>query len=101
VEFVGTSVSSPGVDTDTTGQIAGALKFYNPHFKYIQLTRRGYMLMDVNPQRIVGEWWYVDTALSPSNVQTFGTAFQVVDGTNRLSPSAQTPNRANPPPLAP
>jgi alkaline phosphatase D len=101
VEFVGTSVSSPGIDSDTTGSIAGALKFYNPHFKYIQLTKRGYMLMDVNPQRIVGEWWHVDTVATPSTGQTFATAFQVLDGTNHLVAASQTPDRANPPALAP
>ena len=101
VEFVGTSVSSPGIDSDTSGSIAGAIKFYNPHFKYVQLTRRGYMLIDVNRDRVVGEWWYVDTVASPSNVETFGTAFEVRAGENHLRPSAQTPNRANPPLLAP
>jgi alkaline phosphatase D len=101
VEFVGTSVSSPGIDTDTTGAVAGAIKFYNPHFKYVQLTRRGYLLMDVNRDRVVGEWWYVDTVASPSNVETFATAFEVRTGENRLRASAQTPNRANPPALAP
>lgn len=101
VEFVGTSVTSPGIDTDTTGAIAGAIRFYNPHFKYVQLTRRGYMLVDVNRERVVGEWWYVDTVASPSHIETFGTAFEVRAGENRLRPSAQTPNRSNPPPLAP
>jgi alkaline phosphatase D len=101
VEFVGTSVTSPGIDTDTTGAIAGALRFYNPHFKYVQLTRRGYMVMDVNRDRVVGEWWYVDTVASPSNVETFGTAFETRAGENHLRPSAQTTPRANPPALAP
>ena len=101
VEFVGTSVSSPGIDSDTSGAIAAGLRAVNPHFKYVQLTRRGYLLMDVTPARVVGEWWYVDTAASPSNVQTFGTAFEVRWGTNRLVASVQTPSRANPPALAP
>lgn len=101
VEFVGTSVTSPGIDSDTSGAIAGAIRFYNPHFKYVQLTRRGYMLVDVNRERVVGEWWYVDTVASPSNIETFGTAFEVRAGENHLRPSAQTLNRANPPLLAP
>ena len=101
VEFVGTSVTSPGVDTDTSGAVAGAIRFYNPHLKYVQLTRRGYLLMDVNRDRVVGEWWYVDTVASPSNVESFATAFEVRTGENRLRPSAQTPHRANPPALAP
>lgn len=101
VEFVGTSVTSPGIDTDTTGAIAGAIRAYNPHFKYVQLTRRGYLLMDVNRDRVVGEWWYVDTVASPSNVESFAVAFETRAGENRLRPSAQTPNRADPPALAP
>jgi alkaline phosphatase D len=101
VEFVGTSISSPGIDTDTNGAIAGALRSANPHFKYINLHRRGYMLLDVTPQRAVAEWWYVDTVASPSNIETFAVAFETVAGSNRLQPSAQTPSRANPPALAP
>ena len=101
VEFVGTSVSSPGIDSDTTGAIAGALRAFNPHFKYINLIKRGYLLMDVSPQRVVGEWWHVDTALSPSNIETFAAAFEVQSGTNHLAPSVQTPSRPAPPPLAP
>ena len=101
VEFVGTSVSSPGLDSDSSGQIAGGLRIYNPHFKYINLTRRGYMLLDVNRDRVVSEWWFVDTAASPSRIETFAIAFAVVVGTNRLVPAAQTTPRANPPLLAP
>jgi len=101
VEFVGTSVTSPGIDSDTTGQIAGAIRFYNPHFKYVNLTRRGYMLVDVNPTRVVGEWWFVDTVTAPSANEAFATAFQVETGTNRLAPASQTPSRPGAAPLAP
>ncbi|MCR5865737.1 MAG: alkaline phosphatase D family protein [Aquincola tertiaricarbonis] len=100
VEFVGTSVTSPGVN-DPQGSTAAFLRSQNPHFKYIDLMRRGYMLIDATPQRVVGEWWYVDTVASISNVQVFGTAFEVQAGTNHLVPSAQTTPRANPPLLAP
>lgn len=100
VEFVGTSVTSPGVN-DPQGSTAAFLRSQNPHFKYIDLMRRGYMLIDATPQRVVGEWWYVDTVASISNVQVFGTAFEVQAGSNRLRPSVQTTPRANPPVLAP
>jgi alkaline phosphatase D len=59
------------------------------------------MLVDVTPQRVVGEWWYVDTVQSVSNVQTFGVAFETQNGSNSLVPSAQTTPPANPPALAP
>ncbi len=100
VEFVGTSVSSPGV-TDPTGAVANSLKPANPHFKYINLDKRGYMLIDADASRVVCEWWHLDTVASRSNIETFAVAFEVRDGTNRLAPSVQTPARPNPPPFAP
>jgi alkaline phosphatase D len=100
VEFVCTSITSPGLN-DPNGSTAGFLRSVNPHFKYIDLNQRGYMLLDVTPQRTVCEWWYVDTVGSVSNVQTFGTAFEVRYGSNRLQPAAQTEAQANPPALAP
>jgi alkaline phosphatase D len=100
VEFVGTSVSSPGID-DPTGATAAYLNSVNPQFKYIELNYRGYMLLDIDPNRVVGEWWYVDTVATPSPNQSFGKAFEVRAGTNHLVPSSQTLPRADPPPLAP
>jgi alkaline phosphatase D len=100
VEFVGTSITSPGVP-DPNGQVAATLRSINPHFKYIDLNRRGYMLLDVTHDRVVCEWWYVDTVASASNVQAFGAAFEVQSGSNRLRPSAQTSPKPNPPALAP
>jgi alkaline phosphatase D len=101
VEFVGTSVSSPGIDADTTGAIANSLKPANPHFKYINLHRRGYMLVDVNRDRAVAEWWYVDTVAAPSNIETFAVAYETRAGANRLQAAAPTSARLNPPALAP
>jgi len=100
VEFVTTSITSPGLD-DPSGATAGFVRSVNPHIKYVDFNRRGYALLDATPARVVCEWWYVDTVTSVSPLQTFGTAFEVQDGSNRLVPSAQTAARANPPPLAP
>ena len=100
VEFVGTSVSSPGLP-DPNGSTAAFLRSVNPHFKYIDFTHRGYLLLDATPERIVGEWWFVDTVESISDVETFAASFEVRNGSNRLVPSSQTAERANPPALAP
>jgi alkaline phosphatase D len=100
VEFVGTSVTSPGLD-DPNGTTAASLRSINPHFKYIDFNRRGYMLLDVTRARVVCEWWYVDTVASISNIETFGVAFEVQQGSNRLQPSAMTTPRADAPALAP
>jgi alkaline phosphatase D len=100
VEFVTTSITSPGLN-DPQGSTAAFLRSVNPHFKYIELNRRGYLLLDVSHERVVGEWWYVDTVASASNVQTFGVAFEVRHAENRLQPSAQTPPKPVAAPLAP
>ena len=69
VEFVCTSVTSPSI-IDTGSLAESALRLVNPHFKYIDLTRRGYLLLDADATRVIGEWWYVDTVESPSNRQS-------------------------------
>ena len=100
VEFVGTSITSPGLN-DPGNAIAGYLRSQNPHIKHIDLNQRGYMLLDATPQRVVCEHWFVDTVAAVSNVQTFGIAFQVVAGTNHVQAAAQTMPPANPPAPAP
>ena len=80
---------------------AAALKLVNPHFKYIELDKRGYMLLDINASRVVAEWWYVDTIAGRSGNQAFGRAVQVLAGANHLSSGAQTAPRPNPPAPAP
>ena len=100
VEFVGASVSSPGL-SDPNGSTAAYLRSVNPHFKHIDFNQRGYLLVDVTPQRVMGEWWTVDTVASVSNIQAFSVAFEVQHGSNHLAPGAQTQPRANPPAPAP
>lgn len=100
VEFVCTSITSPGL-ADPTGSTAAFLRGVNPHFKYIDLNQRGYMLLDVTRERAVCEWWYVDTVNSSTNLQSFGAAFEVAHGSNRLAPAAPTVSRTDAPPLAP
>jgi alkaline phosphatase D len=100
VEFVGTSITSPGVN-DPGNNTAALLRTVNPHFKHIDLNQRGYMLLDVTAERVVCEWWYVDTVVTPSPTESFGIAFATDHGQNRLRPAARTEPRADAPPLAP
>jgi alkaline phosphatase D len=100
VEFVATSVTSRMI-LDTGGLGESVLRQINPHFKYIDLTRHGYLLVDADATRVVGEWWYVDSITSTSSGQSFGAAFQVQDGTRHLTAAGQTSPRVGPPALAP
>ena len=100
VEFVGTSVTSPMI-LNTGGLAESLLRSINPHLKYVDLSRRGYLLIDADATRVVGEWWFVDTVTRRDGGQSFATAFQVLDGGQHLLPAAQTGARADPPALAP
>ena len=95
VEFVGTSVTSPAL-LDTGGAAEATLKFINPHFKYIELTKRGYMLLDVDLSRVVCEWWHVDTVTSASSGEALGATYQVLNGANRLSTRSANQSETQP-----
>lgn len=100
VEFVATSVSSPGLD-DPGDTLATYLRSQNPHFKYIDLNRRGYLVIDATPERLVGEYWQLETVAAPDGRQTLAAAFAVHDGTARLVPSPGTASRRRRVPPAP
>lgn len=99
VEFVCTSVTSAGLDN--LGPLAPVLRVNNPHFKYINLDRRGYMLLDITPQRVSNEMWFIDTVDTRSSGQTLGAVFQTTRGQNRLRRGTVSTPRANPPAPAP
>ena len=100
VEFVTTSITSPGVD-DPDGLFARIVHGQNPHVRHLDLDHHGYLLLDITAERVVGEYWSVDTVLAPSNNQVFSAAFEVRDGTRHLVPSAPTRPRPAAPAPAP
>lgn len=98
VEFVATSVTSPGLESLALAQ--DAIRLNNPHIRYVDLARKGYLLLDLTPERCVGEFWAVDSIASRSENESFQTAFQTLAGSNRLVPAEQTVARPNAPALA-
>jgi alkaline phosphatase D len=90
VEFVATSVSSPGVD-DPTGEVAATIRAQNPHFKYIDLNRRGYMLLDITPDRVECQWWHLDTVAAIDSNETLAAVSRVEAGRNRIASTTVAP----------
>ncbi|NGY03440.1 alkaline phosphatase D family protein [Solimonas terrae] len=99
VEFVCTSITSPGLDS--FAPIKPLIPVLNPHIKYSDFTRKGYLLLDITPQRVIGEHWYVDTITQPSTTEAFGAAYQTADGDNHMSAAEQTSPRSDAPAFAP
>jgi alkaline phosphatase D len=54
--------------------------------KYIEMHERGYVLLDLDRQRMQGEFWHVATVDAPSREETLAAAFVNEAGANRLQP---------------
>lgn len=82
VEFVTTSITSPFAIDIPEGQQAFLLN--NPHIRHTDWDRKGYLILDLTPQRALGEWWYVSTFTEPGGSESFGIGYATLDGSNRL-----------------
>ncbi|MFM7144643.1 MAG: alkaline phosphatase D family protein [Alphaproteobacteria bacterium] len=84
VEFVATSVTSPGIP-GIDNALVPTVKAANPHIKWADLQHRGYVVVDVTPERTQGAWFHFDRVDVPEGVvETFAKAFSVRDGETLL-----------------
>lgn len=79
VEFVAPSVSSPPSFVSD-----GESPATHPHLKYMDLSRHGYILVDVTAERVQAEWYYVSSVSEPSADEALGASFRVLSGQNCL-----------------
>jgi alkaline phosphatase D len=95
VEFVTPGVTSPGIPDAFLGFIDTARQF-NPHIKYIEPTRRGFIILDVTPERTQAAWYqFDDITIEAPQTPIFATAWSVKTGTTRLvQDAAAAPPRA-------
>jgi alkaline phosphatase D len=108
VEFICPGVTSPFLFPDTpqgAAQAAAAaaqLRRISPHMKYIELFRRGYVLLDLDEDRVQGEWFHPRTIRERSLVEDFGAAFFSEAGKHHLvaagGPSAPRADAPDPAP---
>lgn len=99
VEFVCTSITSPGLEA--AAPLTPVLQLLNPHIKYVDLAQKGYLILDITPQQLVGEHWYVDGIDAPNEGQSLGAAYAVDAGSRHLRAADPTEPPANPPAPAP
>jgi alkaline phosphatase D len=79
VEFVTPGVTSPG-----EGGVLEQILPTHPHLKFAELTRQGYVLLDVTPERTQAEWYFMTTLLERLTTEEFAAAFRTLSGQNRL-----------------
>lgn len=101
VEFVCTSITSPGLGLPAESLVSQLVPAVNPHMKYVNLTDKGYMLLDITAERAQAEYYFVPTIDVPDDREQLGAVFATVDGKNRVVAGEASVPRENPPALAP
>lgn len=81
VEFVTPSVTSPS----TPLNVGGVLALENPHMKYVELTKKGFIILDINSSRIQSDWYYVNTISEIDASNQWAKSFYSASGTNQLT----------------
>ncbi|EGD60761.1 alkaline phosphatase, putative [Novosphingobium nitrogenifigens DSM 19370] len=69
VEFAGHSVSSHGLESGFAADpnvVARGFVAANPEMQWADTSRRGYMMIDITAQRVMGEWLFMDTVATRS-----------------------------------
>lgn len=88
VEFAGQSVTSPGYESYMTWVTPAELERVtiaaNPQLKWANFSRRGYLTVELTPERATGEWLFMDTIRERSTALAGRHAMSVVHGANRL-----------------
>ncbi len=80
------------------------LQTFNKHLKYTELDSHGYLILDVDQERVQSDWFYADTILIAQQSEHHAVSFKVENATNHVAPaSAPAPAKANmlPAPLFP
>jgi alkaline phosphatase D len=85
VEFVTPGITSPAFENPA--EAAGAQQLIaatHPHVKYVDLNRRGYMLVDLTRDQVQAEWYHVRTLTERQATEDSGRVLRSAAGTNRL-----------------
>ena len=82
VEFVCTAVTSPSIVSNSAIDF---IQDANPQIRYIDLERKGYMVLDISPERIQCDWFYVADVTSPEGgAESWGKGWEVRSGMPKL-----------------
>lgn len=86
VEIAGTSITSPsnvGAGPDGDGMI-GRIRAARPHLHYVDGRYRGYVIVDISPERLQADFFAVDTIEERAAGQRFVKGFVCETGRRRL-----------------
>jgi alkaline phosphatase D len=84
VEMVTPGITSPGLPPALVPNVEMA-RGSNPHVRWLDLLRQGYMVLDVTPERVQSAWYlYADIKTPAGTPEAFAAAWSVKSGSTRL-----------------
>ena len=100
VEFVTPGITSSNYD-EIVGKTAATFFQYqinkplpnkvnpNPHMKYADLIRHGYMILDLSPEKAQADWYYSKNILEETTEEEHGEGWFTKKGQNRLEKASE------------
>jgi alkaline phosphatase D len=86
VEYVCTSISSSGLGQATSVQ--ELIIDFNPYIRWVDLTRRGYIVLDLTEDKAQAAWTHFETVATPDRAaagESVAKVYSTFAGDNRLS----------------
>ena len=85
VELITPAVSSAPFFTEAQARtVVPGLLATLPHLKYLEGRNRGYLLLDLTPERLLASWYFTPDVTRRSSAEVLGAAFTVAAGAPRL-----------------
>lgn len=85
VELVCPAVTSQALEGDPLAAVAPNLvKQNNPHIFFNEVTRKGYLLVDVTPERVQAEWYFVADHLVRTTAEALAATYTCASGSAHL-----------------
>lgn len=91
VEYVITSVTSSSTPLGVPSSVISAA---NSHNKWSDLTKKGYLILDINQERTQGEWWLCNTITESNPAISLGAKYYVNNQERFLRTAANSTNRS-------
>ena len=81
VEFVAPGITSP---FEFPQDVIDALVEDSPHIKHAEIREQGYLVLDVRPDKVQSDWFYIEGLDENQRTEIPGANFAVLDGTARV-----------------
>lgn len=102
VELSTPAISSPPIFADGQGrERAAALKVMLPHLKFMEGEHRGYVLLDINAERVQADYMFVPTVQERTKLATHAASLLTERGSAHLVETGKPLVTQEAPPLAP